>query len=428
MWFRPLPSAGETRRLSPSIPPRALTPRRARGDLFKVLASVAFAAGLPGVAVAEDQDAPAAPSFTAAAPTVHDNLAVYLVTASQSTSAMDQAPLTLEEAIATGVAKVFETGSVNQLSIENFGDRPVFLNAGEIVKGGRQDRILSASLLIPPHSGKTPLDAFCVERSRWTQRGDEKVEYFAMSPAMASLSGVRRAMNDISLRPPRPTETSAASQAEASSAPNFAEALSQMIHGGGSRNPSREAAPEPNVVFRAGSGSGEGSTQDRVWSSVTEIQSKLAKSLRAEVAASASPTSLQLTLENDALQRATELYLEALAPLADASPDAIGYVYAVNGVVRGGDVYASPALFRKLWPKLVQAAAVEAIGDRETAGSAAPAVAKVNALFAHDADGASHNRSLPFDLIEETQSGAEVSTISTRMADGRLLHRSYLAE
>ena len=54
-------------------------------------------------------------------------------------------PLTLDEALGNGSVKVVETGEVNELKIENTGGEPVFIQSGDIVKGGRQDRTLTTS-------------------------------------------------------------------------------------------------------------------------------------------------------------------------------------------------------------------------------------------------------------------------------------------
>ncbi|MGO9785418.1 MAG: ARPP-1 family domain-containing protein [Stellaceae bacterium] len=51
----------------------------------------------------------------------------------------------------------------------------MFAQAGDIVKGGQQDRALTASLLLPPRSGRTRLAVFCVEHGRLSKcraRGD----------------------------------------------------------------------------------------------------------------------------------------------------------------------------------------------------------------------------------------------------------------
>ena len=59
------------------------------------------------------------------------------------------------------------SGTVNQLVIDNTGDKPIFVLAGTLVKGGKQDRQIAQDFVIPP--GKSvPVDAFCVEHGRWT--------------------------------------------------------------------------------------------------------------------------------------------------------------------------------------------------------------------------------------------------------------------
>ena len=70
---------------------------------------------------------------------------------------------------------MYETGQVNELAIENVSpDRAVFVQAGDIVKGGRQDRVFSQDLVLKPRSGRVPIDAFCVESGRWRQRGGRR--------------------------------------------------------------------------------------------------------------------------------------------------------------------------------------------------------------------------------------------------------------
>src|ERR1700751_5396622 len=97
-------------------------------------------------------------------PVAHDNLAVYFV---HGSAAQGAEPMSLEEALTNGRVKVSETGSVNDLTVENVGDDEVFVQAGDIVKGGQQDRVLSVDLLLPPHSGEGSIAAFWVEHGRW---------------------------------------------------------------------------------------------------------------------------------------------------------------------------------------------------------------------------------------------------------------------
>src|SRR5437588_1346148 len=124
-------------------------------------------------------------------PLVHENLAVYFI---HGSSASGKVPLTLEEAMASGAVKVRETSNVNQLEIENLGDHEVFVQSGDIVKGGKQDRTLMVSLLLPPHSGGIPIASFCVEEGRWTARGREDARNFSAASASVPSRELKLAM------------------------------------------------------------------------------------------------------------------------------------------------------------------------------------------------------------------------------------------
>ena len=114
--------------------------------------------------------------YRVSGPFVHDNLAIYLVHGTADTGPV---PLTLQEALAKGSVRVHETGNVNQLDIENLAGEEVFVQSGDIVKGGQQDRVLMVSLLLPPRSGRVAIASFCVEQGRWSARGKEDVKTFA---------------------------------------------------------------------------------------------------------------------------------------------------------------------------------------------------------------------------------------------------------
>src|SRR5580692_4445370 len=137
-----------------------------------------------------------APAFAEAGihvsgPIVHDNLAIYLVHGSGGGGGV---PLTLQEALAKGVVKVHETGSVNALTVENTGKDEVFVQAGDIVKGGQQDRVLSVDLLLPPRSGEVSIAAFCVESGRWTARGGEDGRQFVSAASAIPSREAREVM------------------------------------------------------------------------------------------------------------------------------------------------------------------------------------------------------------------------------------------
>ena len=79
--------------------------------------------------------------------------------------------------------------------------------------------------------------------------------------------------------------------------------------------------------------------------------------------AAASPTSYQLSVEDEDLLKRKDQYRAALAKIIDEKPDAVGYAFAINGEINTTDAYGSGILFRKLWSKLLDAAALEAIAE-----------------------------------------------------------------
>src|SRR5437660_5319163 len=121
-------------------------------------------------------------------PVVYENISIFPVVSSLS---QDTSPfLTLEEALATGEVTVAEQGaqvlqrsrdgrpvylpqyntgaSVNQLVLINRSRRPLLLLAGELVSGGKQDRVIGKDRIVPVGAPPLPLDVFCVEHGRWT--------------------------------------------------------------------------------------------------------------------------------------------------------------------------------------------------------------------------------------------------------------------
>src|SRR5262249_28368142 len=148
---------------------------------------------------------------------------------------------------------VHETKEVNKLSVENLSpDAEIYIQAGDIVKGGQQDRILSYDLIVPPQSGRVPISSFCVERGRWRKRGGEAVERFSSSANVANSKDLK-------------------------------------------------------VIVLSSTGS-----QDQVWAMVREAQKKLSANVGKTVANQESPTSLQLTLEDKKLLGEVDRYVKEL--------------------------------------------------------------------------------------------------------------------
>ena len=104
-----------------------------------------------------------------------------------------------------------------------------------------------------------------------------------------------------------------------------------------------------------------------MWSGVAEQQLKLNDNVsrlsgkNVEMRSSASSSSLQLTLENKDLDAVKKQYLDRLSPILNGKADVIGFVYVINGEINSAEVYNNKALFRALWPKLLDSAVTEAI-------------------------------------------------------------------
>jgi hypothetical protein len=304
-------------------------------------------------------------------PVIHENLAIYFV---HGASAGGPAPLTLQEALAKGRVQVVETGQVNELKIENTGAEAVFIQAGDIVKGGRQDRVLTVSLLLPPKSGQVPIASFCVEQGRWSARGKEDQAKFSSSgEAMPSV----RALAAMAAPPPTRTEPGAPPS-------------------GSIAQPAQRASGERDDVAEK---------QRKVWDSVATTQKKLSSGLGAAVASPQSASSLQLSLENEKLKEARGAYIKALQSGGEKDTDVVGYAIAINGRMSAANIYPSNALFRKMWEKQLAAAVTEAIGEKQANAPAAapPPAPKANEFLAEAEKGKPFERTLAAGMRQEVR-------------------------
>jgi len=312
-------------------------------------------------------------------PVVHENLAIFFI---HGKSAPGKVPLTLEEAMAKGVVKVRETSNVNQLEIENLGTDEVFVQSGDIVKGGKQDRTLMVSLLLPAKSGAIPIASFCVEQGRWTARGREDAKNFSTASAAVPSREMKLAM-----KAPMP------------------------------------AAPAAETSVR----------QARVWDDVQKTQSRLSGNLRASVRSAESASSLQLALESEKLMDAQKGYLAALKAAGEKEDDIVGFIFAVNGTLNSADVYPSNGLFRKMWNKLITASVIEAIGHKDEPAVAAPSIDAVTAFLAAAEAGKASEKALNAGVRLETREADkaylfETARAASAAAPAAWVHRNYLAK
>ncbi len=66
-----------------------------------------------------------------------------------------------------GLMPPVREAEVNRLVLVNNSKRPLLLLAGEVVTGGKQDRIIGKDRIVPPESDPVDLSVFCVEPGRW---------------------------------------------------------------------------------------------------------------------------------------------------------------------------------------------------------------------------------------------------------------------
>ncbi|MBM4030568.1 MAG: hypothetical protein FJ291_02145 [Planctomycetes bacterium] len=268
------------------------------------------AAALQGVPSTSASDA------TPSGPFQHENLAVFIIQGKNTITGTEF--LTLDEALSKKLLVVRETEQVRELTVDNLSEKEsIFIQSGEMVSGGKQDRMLGVDLVVPPKARNMKVPSFCVEQSRWSQRGAEAAKVFGTNFNYASSNELR-------------------------------------------------------VAARLDK------DQGKVWQQVAKSQKALSANVGADVTNATSPSSLDLALEDPRLKAAVKAYTDKLSKAIEGKDDAIGCAFAINGQIYSADVYGSNVLFRKLYPKLLDASATEAVAklqkDKKFTPPAAEAV------------------------------------------------------
>jgi hypothetical protein len=335
------------------------------GLCWLALSALAVAQKVPGDARPKDDPAAA---YGISGPFTHANLTIFLLHGKDTLSGKPL--LTLQEALEQKKAIVHETKDVNELSVENIStDIEIYIQPGDIVKGGQQDRLLAFDLIVPPQSGKVPIASFCVESGRWTKRGGETAERFDSSAKVANSKDLKVA------------------------------AQSAMR------------------------------SQDQVWAKVREAQKKLSQNVGKPVENKASPTSLQLTLEDKQLLEEVDKYVKALLKAVEGKKDVIGYAVAINGKVEAADVYGSNALFLKLWPKLLDGSVTEALAEKQKDKKFdAPTAEAVKTFLADAVKGKKTEKEISKRVKQVCQEDDKNLYLEARDSANKdaVIHRSYL--
>jgi len=285
---------------------------------------------------------PNPPKPNLSGPYTHGNLTLFLIHGPDLVKG--RTIVTLQEALERKIVVVHETSNVSQLAVENLSsDAEVFIMAGDVVKGGKQDRAIAMDMVVPAKSGAVPVPSFCVEHGRWQKRGAEADGRFSRCDTQIVGKALKKALND-----------------------------------------SRQ--------------------QGEVWKEVAEAQKKLTENVGKNVQNAASPSSLALALEDKDLNGKLAKCEAALADACKGKDDVVGVAVVVNGVVAGADVFGSRDLFAKMWPKLLKAAAAEALAEFKADKTFDALSSEAVAQFLADAP-AGESKEIAVELVADQVSG-----------------------
>ncbi len=265
-------------------------------------------------------------------PISYENLTVFPVVTS---SGYDTgAFLTLEEGLSRGDVIVQEQGaetmvrdrngvrqpvvqnyggaSVNQLVLMNRSKRPLLLLAGELVSGGKQDRIIAKDRIVGPGSEPLPLDVFCVEHGRWSAGSQFTETKTIVHPSVREQAAVDQHQTGVW--------------------------ASVMAGSAGQRSAAASAAPRVSEEDLAVAAQTDAPTQsyNKLYSS-----RRVAPSVDAMV---------------DEVQRRFRKETAGLK-----GERVVGVVIAYGDEVAWSDIFASSELFDQYWSKLLRSYAVEAV-------------------------------------------------------------------
>lgn len=297
-------------------------------------------------------------------PFTHKDLTVFLLCSNRQDG---HDFLTLDEGLQEGLVVVTEQEQerVGALQIENRSDRPLYLQEGERLIGGKQDRTIISSLVIPPKSGKTSVPTFCVEHSRWVEGNKGKAFGFSVNPALAP-KGVRGAAK----------------------------------------------------VERS---------QARVWGCVAAQKVSAHKQLHCPNTNS----SVNEMLDAPQVQTISEEYAAALERALDRAEnsDAVGMAIVFNGQIEEVNLYPNRALFRKLFPRLIRAYAVQAalLKDQAKGGEPLTDVAVARFLQERDAKSQKKNALDANNDVEVNELGDSRFQCTTRY-NGKSIHWQLMAK
>jgi hypothetical protein len=313
---------------------------------------------------------PVTESYKVLQPISHGNLTIFPVVAGKTHDTSDF--LTLDEGIRSGDVVVTEVGNmhgmvrrpvpdyrpptgaqVNTLVLVNNSKHPLILLAGEIVTGGKQDRIVGKDRIIPPESDPVDLSVFCVEHGRWVGSTDK---FDTHASVMAQPSVRKQAMAEKDQQKVwAEVQTDRANMAQnLAMAPGIAAGQSAggtvgTIHSGTNSTTTVEVNGSPVTVTTDGA-----RALDQLQSTTSYAKTRENSVLQNQIKSIADP-----------VEKSFQSVIKQLK-----EENAVGVVVAVKGRIIWADIFASKELLSKYWPKLLQSYAAEAFSASSGHGDA----------------------------------------------------------
>jgi hypothetical protein len=83
------------------------------------------------------------------------------------------------------------------LTVKNLSNDSILINRGEVISGGKQDRIVAETTIVPPGKEKKYLNVFCAEKGRWDNKR-KPFRYFASADQkLKKVMDVKRTQKDV---------------------------------------------------------------------------------------------------------------------------------------------------------------------------------------------------------------------------------------
>ncbi len=247
-----------------------------------------------------------------------------------------------------GVALPYRGDQVNTLVLVNNSKRPLLLLAGEIVTGGKQDRVIAKDRIVPAGGDPIDLSVFCIEHGRWTESSEKfgataktSMGSFMVQPTVRQQAMVAKDQQQV-----WNSVNGAISTMAVAAAPAIGTA-----DGRGSVSNTVEAQGGP-VIAHGGIVSGTGATSTLATTSYAKAMQTQAVSAKVDEAAAG-------------LMQSREQTLASLR-----QEHAVGVVVALRGEVIWADIFSDTELLTRYWTKLVRSYAAEGLvpgAERKTA-------------------------------------------------------------